>query len=187
MGKGIENIQPANIVGKEDIGGQLEQKFFERYRQNVFGLKETGIVDIFEEMIEEKVVVLIPKGELRIKEYKHNLFFNKNSYKIKTLYSQEQPAYISWEEAIFDPENPEDFSKCGAKVYLNFNKHWIEDPLASNGKGRFGPTRISASYNNGIFNLGDNAENILDIEKKDLVLKVNEEINKIKEITLSED
>lgn len=167
------------IQANED---SLKAEFNKRYNENVKKLESTGIVKIFEEMIENEVVVFKPKREETVEERNYNIFLNRGWKEVKKTYPKEL-AYISWGKnplergckSCMDLEDPYNFR---AEVSLNFDGHKenVEGELYDIPVVRF----LEVSYKDGdVFSM--NHKDIrLDISKEELIQKVGQEIIKIK-------
>lgn len=160
-------------------------EFNRRYEENLVKLKETGIVEIFEEIIEKEIVILSPAHK-EISIVTTVGIFGRTT---ETKTEKDVPlkrAYISWEGGLtsstgcVEPEY--DFDHDQAIVCLNFDQYFRDNPWSESHNTIWDCEKVVAVMSNGNFSLGGN--NILDINRENLIKKVGECILQKKGLSL---
>ena len=178
----ISNASRALQLQQEAEKKVLETKLsnsraeFNRIRaQNHAILKATGIIEIFNEIIEKKIVVLT-HAYSRVETVKKSGLFG-NTIRTKKLVSiPEEPAYISMVENEFenlDHDNKLSFNpnKCEVEAKLIFNRHTENNNYSDSGFSTVSSV-ISARTSDGEVRLDYDKDNIIGKSREELVERV---------------
>jgi len=146
-----------------------EDEKTKKYRENLERLKSVGIIDIFEEIIRNRVVVLSP--EKRFQEWKENRsFFTGRSGKYVEVIIPERPAYMTISK--FSSSWPDQ-----ASVHLYFDAYYDQnfDENRDCGSGCYERSIYANCKGNGQLEIGSKTVP-LDISRGDLITEVNQAI-----------
>ena len=172
----IEVRKKSEDQKKTDELNKKKDEFNRRYEENLAKLKATGIVEIFEEVIEKEIVILSPAHkEINIITTKGIFGRTTETKTVKDV--PRKLAYISWEGGLTSStgsSEPEyDFDHDEAIVCLNFDQHFIDNPWSESHATIWDCEKVVAvMQSNGNFSLG--GDNISDINKENLIKKVGE-------------